>query len=87
MKRTLLDITQQISRNPKRVILTPKDLQNPTYSIWEAIGWKYVDVLREVELRETQYRVRIYINTQNISGRDYIVESGKEGLLFKFIKY
>ncbi len=86
MKRTLLDITQKISRNPQRTTLIPNDLNNPTYWIFEAKGWKFVDILREIELRETQDRLIIYINTQSISARDYVVEQGNYGLLIKFIK-
>jgi len=86
MKRSLLDITQKISRKPGDVQLTPKDLNNPTYSIWEAKGWRFVDILREIEYRATQDRIRIIINTQHISAKDYIVEQGSEGLLIKFIK-
>ena len=86
MKRTLLDITQKISRNPKKVALTPKNLEDSTYWIFQAIGWKFVDLLREIEYRTEQDRVRIYINTQNISAKDYIVETTANSLLFKFIK-
>jgi hypothetical protein len=86
MKRSLLDITQKISRNPGKVVLTPKDLTNSTYSIWEATGWRFVDILREIEYRTTQDRLQVYINTQAISARDYIVEEGGSGLLIKFIK-
>ncbi len=86
MKRSLLDITQKISRKSGDVQLTPKDLNNPTYSIWEAKGWRFVDILREIEYRVTQDRIRIIINTQHISAKDYIVEQGSEGLLIKFIK-
>ena len=86
MKRSLLDITQKISRNPGKTNLTPKDLTNSTYWIFEATGWKFVDILREVEYRTTQDRLKIYINTQSISPRDYIVEEGGSGLLIKFIK-
>ncbi len=86
MKRTLLDITQKISRNPKRVVLTPKDLINSTYSFWEAKGWRFVEVLREIEYRETQDRLKVIVNTQHISAEDYIVEQGSEGILIKFIK-
>ena len=86
MKRSLLDITQKISRNPGKTNLTPKDLTNSTYWIFEATGWKFVDILREVEYRTTQDRLKIYINTQSISARDYIVEEGGNGLLIKFIK-
>ncbi len=86
MKRSLLDITQKISRKVSKVILTPKNLNDSTYWIWEATNWRFVDVLREVELRETQDRVSVYINTQAISARDYIVESTPTGLQFKFIK-
>jgi len=38
MKRTLLDITQKISRKVNRTVLTPKDLNNATHFIWEASG-------------------------------------------------
>lgn len=86
MKRTLLDITQKISRKPGNVILTSKDLQDSNYFIFEAKGWKFVELLREIEYRTEQDRIRIYINTQNISAKDYIVETGKDGLIFKFIK-
>lgn len=86
MKRTLLDITQKISRKRTKVVLTPKDLTNSTYWIFEAIGYKFVDILREIEYRTTQDRINVYINTQSISARDYIVEEGGSGLLIKFIK-
>ena len=86
MKRTLLDITQKISRNPGKAVLTPKDLTNSTYWIYEATGWRFVSILREIEYRTTQDRLKIYINTQSISARDYIVEEGGSGLLIKFIK-
>ena len=86
MKRSLLDITQKISRNPGKAVLTPKDLTNSTYCIFEATGWRFVDILREIEYRTTQDRLQVYINTQAISGTDYIVEEGGNGLLIKFIK-
>jgi hypothetical protein len=86
MKRSLLDITQKISRNPGKTNLTPKDLTNSTYWIFEATGWRFVGILREIEYRTTQDRLKIYINTQSISARDYIVEDGGNGLLIKFIK-
>jgi hypothetical protein len=86
MKRSLLDITQKISRNPGKTILTPKDLTNSTHFIYEATGWRFVSILREIEYRTTQDRLQVYINTQAISGTDYIVEEGGNGLLIKFIR-
>lgn len=86
MKRSLLDITQKISRKVNKTVLSPKDLNNSTYWIYEATGWKFVDILREVEYRETQDRLKIYINTQSINARDYEVEQSAGGLLIKFIK-
>ena len=86
MKRSLLDITQKISRKPGKVVLTPKDLTNYTYWIFEATGWRFVDILREIQYRTTQDRLQVYINTQAISATDYIVEDGGNGLLIKFIK-
>ena len=86
MKRTLLDITQKISRKPGKTNLIPKDLTNSTYWIYEATGWRFVDILREIEYRTTQDRINVYINTQFTSAKDYIVEEGGSGLLIKFIK-
>ena len=86
MKRSLVDITQKISRNPGKAVLTPKDLTNSTYWIYEATGWRFVDILREIQYRTTQDRLQVYINTQSISGTDYEVEEGGTGLLVKFIK-
>ena len=86
MKRSLLDITQKISRKPGKAVLIPKNLTDSTYFIFEATGWKFVSILREIEYRTTQDRLNVFINTQSISARDYIVESGVSGLLIKFIK-
>jgi len=86
MKRSLLDITQKISRKPGKINLTPKDLNDSTYFIFEATGWRFVSILREIEYRTTQDRLKIYINTQSISARDYIIEEAGSGLLVKFIK-
>jgi hypothetical protein len=86
MKRTLLDITQKISRKVVSTILTPLDLSNDVYSIWQAKGFRFVSILREVEIRTSQDRLDIRINTQSISANDYIVESGSSGLIIKFIK-
>lgn len=86
MKRTLLDITQKISRKPQKAILIPKNLNDSTYYIFEAKGWRFVDILREIELRTAQDRLSVYINTQSISARDYVIEQNGDGLLLKFIR-
>jgi hypothetical protein len=86
MKRSLLDITQKLFRKPISTAVTPKDLNNNTYWIFEAKGYRFVSILREIELRESQDRILVMINTQGISPRDYIVEDGAEGLLIKFVK-
>jgi hypothetical protein len=86
MKRSLLDITQKISRNPGKAVLTPNNLTDSTYFIFEASGWRFVSILREIELRTIQDRLNVFINTQAISARDYIIEESGEGLLIKFIK-
>lgn len=86
MKRTLLDITKQISRKIQKINLTARDLNDSTYFVFEAKGWKFVDILREVELRTTQDRLLVYINTQSVNARDYVVEQGGDGLILKFIR-
>jgi len=86
MKRSLLDITQKISRKPGKTNLNRKNLNDSTYWIYEATGWRFVSLLREIEYRSSQDRLKIYINTQSISATDYIVEEAGNGLLIKFIK-
>lgn len=86
MKRSLLDITQKMFRKIEKTSLVPKDLTNSTYSIWEAKGWKFVDILREIQYRNTQDRLKVYINTQSINATDYDVEENGNGLLIKFKK-
>jgi hypothetical protein len=86
MKRSLLDITQKISRNPGKAVLTPNNLTDSTYFIFEASGWRFVSILREIQYRTTQDRLKVFINTQAISARDYIIEESGNGLLIKFVK-
>lgn len=86
MKRSLLDITQKISRKPVKAVLTPKDLNDSTYWIYEAINHRFVGLLREIEYRESQDRIKIYLNTQSINNRDFIVEELPNSIIVKFIK-
>jgi hypothetical protein len=75
MKRSLLDITQKISRKFNRAILSAYDLNDSNFFIFEATGYRFATILREIEYRETQDRLNIRINTQNISPRDYEIYS------------
>lgn len=86
MKRSILDITQTISRNTKSTRLISYNLSDSTYWIFEAKGWRFKSILREIELRTTQDRVAIRINTQTISATDYDIEQGSTGMLIKFKK-
>ena len=86
MKRSLLDITQKISRKFNRAILSAYDLNDSNFFIFEATGYRFATILREIEYRETQDRLNIRINTQNISPRDYIVDESGGNLLIKFKK-
>ena len=86
MKRSLLDITQKISRKIGHAILVPKDLTNSTYWIFEASGWRLVDILREIEYRPMQDRLRVYFNTQVIVADDYIIEQGVNSIYFSSIE-
>ena len=86
MKRTFLDIVKKISIDIKRVKLIPKDLTHPEYFIYEATGWKFIDILREVEYRVTQDRLDIKVNSQSVEPRDYVYEQGINGILVKFKK-
>jgi hypothetical protein len=86
MKRSLLDIAKKVSIKKRHALLKPIDMNDSIYWIFEATGWKYVDILREIEYRDEQDRLLVYINTQSITPRDYITEQGPNGLLVKFIK-
>ena len=86
MKRSLLDITQKISRKPIKAVLIPKDLNNSTYFIYQATNHRFIQLLREIEYRESQDRIKVYVNTQSINNRDFLVEESSNGLLIKFIK-
>jgi len=86
MKRSILDITQNISRNTKSTRLISYNLTDSTYWIFEANGWRFKSILREIEFRTIQDRLSVRINTQSISANDYIIEEGNNGLLIKFKK-
>lgn len=86
MKRTFLDIVKKISLDTQRVKLTPKDLTHPEYFIYEAKGWRFVEILREVEYRVNQDRLDTKVNSQSIEPRDYVYEQGISGILVKFKK-
>ena len=86
MKRSLADITQKLFRKPIMAVLIPKDLNHPDYWIYEAPGHRLVNILREIELRESQDRLLVIVNTQGITPRDYIIDESTGKLLIKFIK-
>ncbi len=86
MKRTLLDITNTISRNLQRVVLKPYNLDDPNYFIFVAENWRFAESLIELPNRNSENRLTITINTQYISSKDYLTEFGKRGLLIKFKK-
>jgi len=86
MKRTLLDITNTLSRNLQRVVLKPYNLDDSNYFIFVAENWRFAESLREIPTRNSENRLTININTQYISSKDYITEISDSGLLIKFKK-
>lgn len=86
MKRTLLDITQKLSRKPNSTKVQPYNLYDDNYWIFYAKGWRFVEVLREVEILNKNHRLFCSINTQYISGNDYIIEESGGNIFIKFIK-
>jgi len=82
MKRSLLDITQKISRKLGDPELTPKDLNHPTYWIYEAKGWRFVEILREIDMlnrfnsnAKKLNRIIPKINPNNLNDDLYITGS------------
>jgi hypothetical protein len=86
MKRTLLDITNTLSRNLQRVVLKPYNLNDSNYFIFIAENWRFAESLIELPNRNPENRLTININTQYISSVDYITEISNTGLLIKFKK-
>ena len=66
--------------------LNSNPIFDSNFFIFEATGYRFATILREIEYRETQDRLNIRINTQNISPRDYIVDESGGNLLIKFKK-
>jgi hypothetical protein len=83
--RQLKNIMKEVNA-PNEIEMFAFDLMHPYYWIFEAKGWRFKSILREVELRTTQDRINLRINTQSVTPRDYLIEEGSTGLLFKFIK-
>ena len=86
MKRSLLDITQKLSRKIYSVKIEPYDLSNQNYWIYEAKGWKFVSVLREIQIPQNNDKLFVTINTQYISPKDYLVEEKNGSVFVKFKK-
>jgi len=86
MKRTLLDITNTLSRNLQRVVLKPYNLDDSNYFIFIAENWRFAEALIELPNRNPENRLTITINTQYISSADYLTEVKSKGLLIKFKK-
>lgn len=86
MKRTLLDITNVLSRKISKVVLEVYDLEDYQYFIFLAKDWRFAQALIELPDRNKENRLMITINSQYISPVDYITEQSDSGLLIKFKK-
>jgi hypothetical protein len=86
MKRSLLDITNVLSRNVHKVTLEPYDLEDSNYFIFIAKNWRFAESLSELPVRNSENRLMVTINTQYISSKDYLTEISSGGLLIKFKK-
>lgn len=84
MKRSLLDITNVLSRNVHKVTLEPYNLEDSNYFIFVAKNWRFAEMLPELPIRNSENRLTITVNTQYISTADYITEISSDGLLIKF---
>jgi hypothetical protein len=86
MKRTLLDITNTLSRTPQKITLEPYNLYDSNYYIFLARNYRYAEFLPEFNFSNTKDRLHVNINSQYISTKDFETEISNDGLLFKFIK-
>lgn len=86
MKRSLIDITNVLSRNLSKVVLEVYNLDDANYFIYVAKNWRFAQMLRELPVRNAENRLTITINTQYISSVDYVTELSNDGLLIKFKK-
>lgn len=86
MKRNFLDITKKLFRQNKRVLLEKQNDTDTTYWIYKLIGYRFSDVLREIENVDFKKGVTISINTQRIKNTDYIIQTTEGGIEIKFLK-
>lgn len=86
MKRSLLDITNVLSRNVSKIKIEAHNLDDATYFIFIAKNWRFAEMLRELPVRNSENRLMVTINTQYISSKDYVTEISNDGLLIKFKK-
>lgn len=86
MKRGFLDITKRLFRQNKKLLLEKQADSDSTYWFYKLQGYKFSNVLREIENVDFKKSTTITINTQRIKNTDYIIESMDGGLLVKLIK-
>lgn len=86
MKRTLVNIIDIISAIPSKVYLKPYNLNDSNYFIWIAENWRFASLIKEIENRSNQKRLKVRINTHEINPNDFDTQQISEGLLIKFKK-
>lgn len=85
MKRGFLDITKRLFRQNKKLLLE-RDTENELYWIYKLDGYKFSNVLREIENVDFKKSTTLSINTQRIKNTDFLIESTGTGILIKILK-
>lgn len=85
MKRGFLDITYRLFRQNKKLLLE-KTSDEDGYYVYKLNGYKFSDVLREIENVDFKKSTSVIVNTQRIKNTDYIIEKSNDGIVVKISK-
>lgn len=86
MKRSVLDITKKLYRSKNRIQLDAYDLNDNNYYIFKKVGYKFSDVLYEMDSINPKNNIKITVNNVFIPNDDFIVESDNNSITIKLIK-
>lgn len=86
MKRSVLDITKKLYRSNNRIRLDAYDLTDSNYYIFKKTGYKFSNVLYEMNSIDSKELVRLTINNVFIPNDDFIIESDNNSITIKLIK-
>ena len=86
MKRSVLDITKKLYRSNNRIRLDVHDLTDTNYYIFKKIGYRFSEVIYEMNTINAKDLIKLTINNVFIPNDDFIIESDNNSITIKLIK-